>query len=512
MSSNSSPAASQSPCLLDPSPHYDIGKPLLKDIWVDPVSGDDGRDGSTRAQALRTLARAWRMIPLHIEGHGWRIMLAAGRYQPHIADQIVMEDRQGTRECPIILQAADGSLTAELPMLEFCRCHFVYLLDLQIISASNAKIIPSQDCVLHFTGCHDVLVRNVTVIGVEREGGGFPIVVLKANQCLRVYVEDSDLSGASIALDYVAVQYGHIVRNRMHRTQSEVLYVKGGSAHHLIAGNELYDGANHGVAAGQFTGFEYMVPPWLHYEAYDIKIVNNIIHDTGSGMAVFGGYNILVAWNTCYRVGTSRDTIVVGLGGRLPSTWSPARCAEYAAMGGWCQAQSAAGFNIPNRNVQIRNNVILNPDGFESRYAHLGISGPVTVAPGGNLPAIARADGGLVIRGNVIWNGPADKPLLDDVEGVYHLAAKPTADKAQLLRDNAINTFRPALVDPEHGDFRPTPGGNLYQCATEAIADFDWSDAPIRPAVPQGNPCNQVPVDRAGQPRTLGGPPGALVR
>lgn len=513
MSSNNLPAAPQSQSLLDTSPHYDIGTPLLEDIWVDPVSGDDGRDGSTRAQALRTLARAWRMIPLHIEQHGWRIMLAAGRYEPHIADQVVMEDRQGTRECPIILQAADGPLSAELPMLEFCRCHFVYLLDVKIVSASNAKIIPSQDCVLHFTACRDVLVRNVTAIGVEHEGGVLPSIILKANQCLRLYVEDCDLSGAQgNALDYVAVQYGHIVRNRMHRTRSEVMYVKGGSAYHLIAGNEFYDGVNHGVAAGQGTGFEYMVAPWLHYEAYDIKIVNNIIHDAGGGMAVFGGYNILVAWNTCYRVGTSRDTIVVGLGGRGPSTWSPARCAQYAAMGGWCQGKSAEGFNIPNRNVQIRNNVILNPDGFESRFAHLGISGPVTVAPGGNLPPQTRADDGLVIRGNVIWNGPADKPLLDDVEGVYHLAARPTADKAQLLRDNAFNALRPELIDPERGNFRPTPGGNLYGRAAETIADFAWSDAPARPAPPPGNPCNRVSLDRAGQRRLPGAPPGAYCR
>jgi len=134
------------------------------------------------------------------------------------------------------------------------------------------------------------------------------------------------------------------------------------------------------------------------------------------------------------------------------------------------------------------------------------------VAPGGNLPPLSRADDGLVIRGNIIWNGPADKPLLDDVEGVYHLAARPTADAAQLLRDNAINTLKPELIDPEHGDFRPTPGGNLYRCATDAIPDFDWFDAPTRPAVPPGNPNNQVILDRAGHPRLPGGPPGAFSR
>jgi hypothetical protein len=42
-----------------------------------------------------------------------------------------------------------------------------------------------------------------------------------------------------------------------------------------------------------------MTAPWIQYEAYDIKFVNNIIHDTdGAGIGVNGGYNILMAYNT----------------------------------------------------------------------------------------------------------------------------------------------------------------------------------------------------------------------
>lgn len=497
---------------MNTSPRYDIGKPILKDVWVNPVSGDDGDTGLTRSTALRTLPTAWRKIPTRVEGHGWRIMLVGGKYPPHLAGHILLEDRQGTRECPIVLQSADGPLAAELPMMEFNRCHFVYLVDVKIVSASNPLIIPSNNCVLHLVACRDMLVRGVTAVGTRDAGGALPAIVLKANQCLRVYVEDCHFTGArGNCLDYVAVHYGHIVRNRMHGTGGEVMYVKGGSAYHLIAGNELFDGVNHGVMAGQATGFEYMVPPWLHYEAYDIKIVNNVIHDAGGGFGVVGGYNILAAHNTCYRVGSSRDTIVVGLGGRGPGNWSPARRAQYAAMGGWCQVDGAECYNIPNRNVQIRNNVILNPDAYESRFAHLGISGPIATRPDSNIPSPARADDGLVIRRNVIWNGPADKMLLDDVEKVFHLARRPTIDPAPLLRDNAINTLRPELVDPERGDFRPAPGGNLYGYAAEAIADFDWSDAPTRPAPPPGCGDNQVPNDRAGSPRATACPAGAYV-
>jgi hypothetical protein len=47
-----------------------------------------------------------------------------------------------------------------------------------------------------------------------------------------------------------------------------------------------------------------MRTPWLHYEAYDIKVYNNVFHDIrGAGLSVSGGYNILMAYNTLYRVG-----------------------------------------------------------------------------------------------------------------------------------------------------------------------------------------------------------------
>ena len=42
---------------------YQIGTPILTDLWVDPVRGQDARPGATRAEALRTLREAWNRIP-----------------------------------------------------------------------------------------------------------------------------------------------------------------------------------------------------------------------------------------------------------------------------------------------------------------------------------------------------------------------------------------------------------------------------------------------------------------
>lgn len=53
---------------------------------------------------------------------------------------------------------------------------------------------------------------------------------------------------------------------------------------------------------GQGTGFEYMTPPWFQYEAYGMKMTNNLIYESwGAGLGVIGSYSTLVAHNTMYR-------------------------------------------------------------------------------------------------------------------------------------------------------------------------------------------------------------------
>jgi len=100
------------------------------------------------------------------------------------------------------------------------------------------------------------------------------------------------VSGAwNVAVDFVACQYGHLVGNRIHNAGDWACYLKGGSAYFRVEANEFYDAGNGGFSTGQGTGFEFMVSPWLHYEAYDIKAINNLIHDTaGAGLGVNGGY------------------------------------------------------------------------------------------------------------------------------------------------------------------------------------------------------------------------------
>jgi hypothetical protein len=73
---------------------------------------------------------------------------------------------------------------------------------------------------------------------------------VKLNQCQGVYVESCDFSGGwNCALDCVGCQYGHVLSSRLHRA-SYCVYMKGGSAYFVLAGNEVYDCNEGGIDAG----------------------------------------------------------------------------------------------------------------------------------------------------------------------------------------------------------------------------------------------------------------------
>src|SRR5690349_3865998 len=44
------------------SQHYDIGTPILKDLFISPT-GNNNSNGTSREQPLRTLSAAWSRVP-----------------------------------------------------------------------------------------------------------------------------------------------------------------------------------------------------------------------------------------------------------------------------------------------------------------------------------------------------------------------------------------------------------------------------------------------------------------
>ena len=486
---------------------YDIGKPTLQDLWVDPENGHDDNTGATRAHALRTITAAWDRIPEGtLASNGYRILLVAGHY-PAAAVPGWMASRHGTFQFPVILQAADGPHTARLHgYLDINDVCYLYLINLDIVTDRGYG---GGGNVVHFAACDHILLRGCRLNGHDGQERR-PQEALKVNQTKHLYVEDCDIGGAFwFALDLVAVQYGHILNSRLHSSGDHGAVLKGGTSYFRVEGNEIFDCEANGFMAGQGTGFEFMVPPWLHYEAYDIKFVNNVVHDTtGAGMGVNGGYNILLAFNTLYRVGRRSHAIEVALGIR-GCDGDTARCQANRAAGGWGLAKAGGEEPIPNRSVFIYNNIVYNPAGYQSEWQHLAVRGPGTPSPGSNIPSPAKTDANLQIRGNLIWNGPPNHPLGVEEPGEGCQPSNPTCNASQLRRENTINAIEPALIDPDHQNFRLARKHDVSAVLTYAIPDFSWTDAPARPSVPSGTLSNSVPVDRDGHKRSPSGPPGA---
>ncbi|HEU4388390.1 MAG TPA: right-handed parallel beta-helix repeat-containing protein [Blastocatellia bacterium] len=507
--------AAVSPQTSSDARYYDIGAPVLTDIWVDPAGGSDNQSGRTRSEALRTITAAWNRVPQNrtLDASGFRIMLAPGTY-PSSSSPNYWESRYGTYQFPIVVQASDGAGTVGLSSMNVFDCRYLYLIGL--------KLEANGGDVLHFEKCDHVLVKQTEIKGVgEIAANGGPQETLKVNQCQNVYVEDSDISGAwDNAVDFVAVQYGHIVGNRIHRSHDWCIYLKGGSAYFRVEANEIFDGGTGGFTAGQGTGFQWMTPPWLHYEAYDIKVFNNVIHDTeGAGLGVQGGYNILMAYNTLYRVGRRSHLIGAGFGERScdgqPGDGGRSRCGDYLAGGGWGTTAVDDGTNftrVPNRNVFIYNNIIYNPRGYQSQWQQFAISGSYSgpAQVDSNAPSPALSDENLQIRGNIIWNGPSTHPLGVEDSDSGCRPGNSACNEARLRAENSINIIEPQLVNPGAGDYHPAPAGNILSFQSPVIADFMWSDAPARPAVPGGNLSNLINRDRDGLPRGSAGPPGAF--
>jgi hypothetical protein len=486
---------------------YDIGWTVVEDVWVDAATGNDSNSGASRATALRTLTEAWDRIPqaTTLQDHGYRIQLVSGTYTEDAIPNY-LESRWGTARFPIIIQSADARWSARLAGdLNVFDTRYLYLIGLSMVPQ------PAGD-VFHCEQCDHILIRDSRL-----DGGDEAHETVKVNQSQHVYIESSVVRGAEDnAIDFVAVQYGHVIDSVIYDAQDWCVYAKGGSAYLRIEGNEIFQCGTGGFTAGQGTGFQFMTAPWLQYEAYDIKVVNNVIHDIfGAGLGVNGGYNILLAYNTLYRVGSRAHMLEVTFGNRScdgqPGDEGRERCQQNLNAGGWGTTRVDDGTNsvrIPSRNVWIYNNILYNSPGFDSAQV-FEIPGPWTDAgtqSGSNAPTPARVDDNLRIQGNVIYAEAASLGLSED-SGCR--AGHPTCNPAQILAGNSVNAFEPQLINPSAIDFRPLPGGNLTTALTVPIPNFTWSDAP--PNVPKGELLNIVYADRAGVARRTASTPGAYV-
>jgi hypothetical protein len=509
-----------------PAGAYQVGEPALTELYVSP-DGNDNNPGLSIDSPLRTLTAAWGRIPAgaDLTTTGYRINLLPGTYPCEPAEpdncQNSFTSRHATFQFPIILRAIKGPGTVTVRGgFDLADLSYLYLMDLTLAGGQPLPTNQSGNDLLHLANADHVLLRGITLAGPDCANDSCNNLqeVLKVNQVQYFYVENSLIGGAwHSSVDYVSVQYGHFLNNTVHTAGQWCMYVKGGSASLRIAGNEFHD-CQLGFQAGQSSNLAVMQLPWVHYEAYDIKFVNNLLHHIpGVGLSISGGYNILFAYNTLFQVGTAADPgypliqAVHGERGCSATDEIPdplPACKAILAEGGWGPAILTDNLAaIPNQNVFILNNLVYNPAPTQTMYSHLYIAAPLTLPAGfQNLPDPVPADANLVVAGNLIWNGPVDHPLGVD-ESTGCASSNPTCPSTQLLADNIINSLEPQLVDPDHGDYRPLPNGNVYAATTVPLPDFTWQA--FLPTVPAGILPNAVEIDRLGNPRTNEGPPGA---
>lgn len=480
---------------------FDIGSPTVVDYYVDPENGRDSNNGRSESNAFKTLTEAWNQIPQsQTLTTGYRINILSGTI-PESGIPNYMESKHGSFSAPIIIKSKNGRGTVTLAGdLNIFDTRYLYLMDL-VIDPN-----PAGDA-LHCEQCKYLLIKNSELSGGSRSAHE----TIKINQSDHVYIEDSNIHGADDnVIDFVAVQYGHIARNKIHNAQDWCAYAKGGSAYLRVESNEIYDCGTGGFTAGQGTGFEFMTSPWLHYEAYDMKIINNIIHDTeGAGLGVNGGYNILLAHNTLYKVGSRSHTIEVVFGSRSCDGNSSA-CQDRLNLGGWGTAQVGGDTtaNIGNKNVFIYNNLIFNPSGFSGAGQHFAIYDPRSSLSGSNVPDPVVTDANLQIKGNVIYNRPGSAEIgVGDGSGCQD--SNPTCNLTQLNADNSFNAITPELSNPSGGDFRPSASSNLLSVTTFSIPNFAGGDRESSPQADEGNLNNSFERDYSETSRTLPSTVGA---
>ncbi len=425
---------------------FDIGSPMLRDVYVDAVNGSDEADGSSDAP-WRTLTRAWQSIPQGVPlTEGIRIVLRAGVFTPDMTPNY-WESRYGTYQAPIVLTSEDGADSVTLPAANVFDVHHLYVMDVTFASSFDP---------FHCEQCRFLLLRGVVLRGADPETYQTQ-ETLKVNQSQYVFIERSDIGGAwDNAVDMVAVQYGHIIDSVLHDAGDWCGYVKGGSAYWRIERNRIEDCGTGGFVVGQGTGFEFMVAPWIHYEAYGVLVSDNEVRRTqGAAFGVHGSYNVTVAGNRAYQVGARSHVLEVAHGLRSCDGDAQA-CAAHHALGGWGPVTVGAEERIPARRVALVNNVIINPPQSPSQWQHLFISEPAAAPEGLNLPSVVRVDDALVIAGNVIVNGGPDMALGCE---------PPTCDPAELRANNAFNageTVEPAAIPVWVWDeFPPVPALSL---------------------------------------------------
>ncbi|MFN5677170.1 MAG: GDSL-type esterase/lipase family protein [Roseiflexaceae bacterium] len=471
--------------------YYDTGAPQYTDIWVDPLHGNDSADGLTPATAVQHLGTAWERIPATqpLTQTGYRILLQPGSYDAtHVP--ALFTQRTGTAQYPIEIVAATPNTVTVTQPINLAYVAYVYIRDITVVVTST----PALSCI----DCHHLLVTTSRF-----DGGG--IVVAQSHH---TYIEDSVIHASdTTGITLRAVYDSHIQQTRVTQSAEACIQLQSGSASIRIETNTLTACGTYGVVTGPRSTLESMRSPWIHYEAYDVTVANNIITaTTDAGIGIYGAYNTVVAFNTLYDIGGTHTALAVGHAQRtcagIISQGVPSCSAQLARRGWGTRNTESSGEAIPNRNIFIYNNLIVNPQTTQNQ-AHLAVAPAVTPSIYSGIPAPSRADENLQIVGNVFWNGDTTLPIGIEINSGC-MVTNPTCNTTQLRADNRVNTTAVTFVDPVNDNWR------LEQEVPVAVSIPSLPDnRPLIPLAPLIRPNDATTRDFLNMRRGSGGFPGA---
>ena len=190
----------------------------------------------------------------------------------------------------------------------------VNLFDLRWVAFSGITFSDRFD-LFHCESCRHVLLTKSRLAGspdaAAREHQDQPVPPHRHHRQRRLGAGDN-------AIDFVAVQYARVTGNVIERAGDWCIYAKGGSAFVTVAEQpdpRLRNGRLHGRPGHRLPVHDRAVHPLrgLRHPACSTTRSRDI---EGAGVGVNGGYNVVVARNRMWNVGSRSHWIEVGYGSR----------------------------------------------------------------------------------------------------------------------------------------------------------------------------------------------------
>jgi len=268
-------------------------------LWVSP-NGSNSNSG-TAAAPFQTIQAA-----INAAQPGTAIMVEAGTYTENLNFS-----KSGTSSAPIWLVSADGTGQAHIvpatnstSTIQGYGVHDLIIQGFDITSPQNTSGdndgIKFAQATSDFTQTNsDIAIINNTIHTATTGYCGIKISQTSNVVVLNNWIDGAGPSGSGVGIDLPADIGGQVAYNYFaNPTPFDGLQIKGGSTNIQVHDNIITDTAQKSIWIGGGTGEQYMIPGYNTYEASNITVYNNLIHNTANSALTFVGAINSTVYNT----------------------------------------------------------------------------------------------------------------------------------------------------------------------------------------------------------------------